>query len=241
MTKAFILKEVKRTAEENGGKPLGRLRFFRETGIKDCDWRGKIWARWSEAIREAGYSPNEFQPALDDTYLLNKLATFIGQLGHFPVAMELRLHKRSDATFPNEKGYDRFGTKDQLAARVIEFCRSKPGFDKVIAICEPVSAKQRHQSEKAEAVDEEHGFVYLLKSGRFYKIGRSNAAGRRERELAIQLPEKATNVHVIRTDDPAGIEAYWHNRFAVKRIRPDAEWFDLNSAEIGAFRRRKFM
>jgi hypothetical protein len=27
------------------------------------------------------------------------------------------------------------------------------------------------------------GFVYLIKSGRFYKIGRSNAVGRREREL----------------------------------------------------------
>jgi len=48
--------------------------------------------------------------------------------------------------------------------------------------------------------------VYLIKSGRFYKIGRSNAAGRREREIALQLPEKADTVHVIRTDDPPGIE-----------------------------------
>ncbi len=47
-----------------------------------------------------------------------------------------------------------------------------------------------------------------MKSGRFYKIGRSNATGRREYEVAIQLPEKLSTVHVIRTDDPAGIEAY---------------------------------
>lgn len=88
---------------------------------------------------------------------------------------------------------------------------------------------------------EEFGFVYLLKSGRHYKIGRSNAAGRRERELDIQLPDKAVNIHLIRTDDPVGIEAYWHNRFATKRIRPGAEWFKLDSADINAFRRRKFM
>jgi hypothetical protein len=48
------------------------------------------------------------------------------------------------------------------------------------------------------------GFVCLLRSGRYYKIGKTNAAGRRERELAIQLPEKAQTVHLIRTDDPAG-------------------------------------
>ena len=46
--------------------------------------------------------------------------------------------------------------------------------------------------------------MYLVKSDRYYKVGKSNAAGRRERELAIQLPERASTVHVITTDDPAG-------------------------------------
>ena len=53
------------------------------------------------------------------------------------------------------------------------------------------------------------GFVYLTKFGRHFKIGRTNAVGRRERELAIQLPEKSRTVHVIETDDPDGIEAYY--------------------------------
>lgn len=78
-----------------------------------------------------------------------------------------------------------------------------------------------------------------MKSGRFHKIGHSNAAGRREYELAIQLPEKLKTIHVIRTDDPTGIEAYWHNRFKDKR--KNGEWFDLTAADVAAFKRRKFM
>jgi Meiotically Up-regulated Gene 113 (MUG113) protein len=241
MTREFILNEIKRTAEANGGKALGRQRFIEETRIKEYEWKGKIWARWGDAVREAGYSPGELRTAFADAYLLEQLAILIRDLGHFAVKMEMRLRKRSDGGFPNEKVYERFGTKSQLASRVIDHCRSKPGFEDVIGICQQVSTNPRESVESGSAVPEEFGFVYLLKSGRYYKIGRSNAAGRRERELDIQLPEKATNMHMIRTDDPVGIEKYWHNRFAIKRVRPGAEWFRLDSTDLTAFRRRKFM
>ena len=53
MKRQHILKELRRTAEANGGVPLGRLSFFKETGIKEADWKGKFWARWNDAVREA--------------------------------------------------------------------------------------------------------------------------------------------------------------------------------------------
>jgi len=107
-------------------------------------------------------------------------------------------------------------------------------------LCEPVAS----HGDKGSSADEQTsteivGFVYMMTHGRHYKIGKTNATGRREYELAIQLPEKLSTVHVIKTDDPDGIEGYWHKRFAAKRA--NGEWFSLDSADVMAFKRRKFM
>jgi len=239
MKKEHILQEICRTTQANGGVPCGSRRFFQETGIRDADWKGKFWARWGDAVREAGFEPNQLQGAFSEDLLMKKFIAVMREIGRFPVVAELRMKKRSDASIPNSKVYERFGTKTQLAVKIRDYCQSREGCEDIVPMCSSVIEEQSPEAESDAESEDGNGFVYLMKSGRFYKIGKSNAAGRREYELAIQLPETLRTLHAIRTDDPTGIEEYWHKRFAAKR--KNGEWFDLNAADISAFRRRKFM
>jgi hypothetical protein len=239
--KGHILDEIKRTAAANGGVALGEARFEAETGIKRRDWYGIHWARWGDAIQEAGFAPNQLNTAFEEAKLLGSYARYAQELGRLPTAGELRLKRRADADFPSWNTFSRFGTKAELVKRVRGHCRANGDLASVVLLCDEYLSNAEADSEEAEPEADEvvFGFVYLIKSGRFYKIGKSNSVGRREYELSIQLPERAETVHVIRTDDPSGIEDYWHRRFAVKRL--NGEWFDLDAADIAAFKRRKFM
>lgn len=241
MKKEHILDGIRRTAEANGGAPLGVRAFFRETGIKESDWKGKHWVRWGDAVREAGFEPNQLTVAYDESVLIEKYIAVMRELGRFPVVAELRMKRRSDASLPDKGTFKRFGSREQFAAKILDYCHGRTGYEDVAAMCATIIERQKAQAQaQAEIGSEESiGFVYLIKAGRYYKIGRSNAVGRREYELAIQLPEKARTVHTIRTDDPVGIEEYWHKRFETKR--KNGEWFELEAADVEAFRRRKFM
>jgi len=239
MNKEHILQEIKRTAKEKGSIPLGRLRFFRECGIKESDWKGKYWARWNDAVSEAGLEPNKKTSAYEEELLIGKFISLLLVLGRFLVVAEIRMKVRTDPSFPNDKTFGRFGSKAEFAAKILDYCRTHSGYDDVSALCAAIADRPKANREDVDDNQTVIGHVYLMKSGKFYKLGRSNAAGRREYELGIQLPEKLKTVHVIRTDDPAGIEAYWHRRFEEKR--KNGEWFDLGVAEVAAFKRRKFM
>ena len=113
--------------------------------------------------------------------------------------------------------------KSDCIKRVAAYCQSVGGYADILSMCQDYVPPAREVAEERDAPRVEIGFVYLIKSGRFYKIGRTNAAGRREREIAIQLPEKATTIHVIRTDDPVGIEAYWLRPTGTSALRPGAK------------------
>jgi hypothetical protein len=223
MDKDSILREIKRTAEANGGIPVGQKRFFAETGIKQSDWLGKYWARWSDAQREAGYSPNEPCARVDELPVILKLIALTRELGRFPTRAEIRLNKKADDSFRGSRFMARLGTKHNLMIEVFEFCRKTQGYEDVMHLLTDSVEAQDAKEKEIKSVESEDGYVYLIRSGRFYKVGRTNAIGRRERELAIQLPEKAVTVHSIKTDDPIGIEAYWHKRFEAKRR--NGEWF----------------
>jgi hypothetical protein len=240
MTKEQILAEIARTAAANDGVALGRDRFFQETGIKDSDWLGKHWVRWSDAVKEAGCVPGSWNSPLEESELLEAYAGLVRELGHIPVAAELKLKAKQAPGFPSHNTFRRFGGKSQQVARIIAYCEASPSLADVLAIAQGSAAKSIEPPLPDEPAGREAaGYVYLLRVGPHFKVGRSVSFERRSRELAIQLPERAETVHVIQTDDAAGIEAYWHRRFETKR--KNGEWFALSAQDVKAFKRRKFM
>lgn len=241
MDKHYILDEIRRTAKENGGNALGRIKFFEATGIREADWSGKYWTKWSDAVAEAGFPQNRMQQAFDDASILDSLAQYIMELGRYPTVAELKIKRRSDETFPSKGVFARLGNRPEVAQRLIEHCAGRVELQPVINICTSIAAEKvkRRAAHVESDAQQANGFVYLMKSGKHYKIGFTNSMDRRQYELGPKLPMGIEPIHSIRTDDPAGIEAYWHRRFKDKHL--NGEWFDLSPPDVAAFKRRKFM
>ncbi len=149
-TKQDIIDEIRRTAEENGGKPLGVARFEKETGINPYDW-GKYWARFGDAQKEAGFVPNQLQGAYDIDFLIEKTISLSRKLHKFPTYREIQVESSNDAQFPNKKVFSRLGTKEQFAVKVMEYCKKKNGYDDIIGFCESIIAT----SNKEEVADKD--------------------------------------------------------------------------------------
>jgi hypothetical protein len=238
MNKEEILSELKRLAKENGGKAPGFQRFSSETGLRKADWYPNLWLRWGDVISEAGYDSNEFISAYNADYLIKKYIDLIRELGHFPIEGELRIKSKSDENFPSHSGFSQLGGKQDRIEKIIKHCESKEEFSDIVTICKEVS-KSSQKNEDSSSSSKCIGYVYLIKHGNRneYKIGMTNNPIRREGELRIELPEKVKPIHYIETDDPYGIEKYWHNRFSIKR--KEGEWFSLSSNDVRAFKRWK--
>lgn len=235
-----IISEVRRTAAANGGKPLGRLAFRTRTGIRESDWVGRYWARWSDVLREAGFEPNKRAEPLDESVLLTYFADFAVELGRVPVYNELRLRKQTHPSFPSHNTFSRLGSRPQLIVKLLAFCSGTSKYATLLQQLQTeVDTTPPQDHAVASPAESEDGFVYMVRMGKHYKIGKTFAVPRRHREIALELPEKLEPVHVIRTDDPSGIEAYWHKRFQEKRT--NSEWFALSPDDVRIFKKRKSM
>lgn len=239
MKRDVILDAIRETAASNNGKPVGRERFEQLTGITEYDV-GRYWARWGDAVREAGLQANTLNVALGDDHVLEKYVGLVARLGHVPTNAELRLERQGrDPTFPNAKVYERFGSKAGLISRASAYCRErdthKEALD-ILARAEETAMLVVDSSEQTAV--EPYGFVYLVEGHRGeYKIGRTNLVDRRLAELGPKAPVEYRLIHEIKTDDSLGVEAYWHKRFSDERMR--GEWFKLTAADVRAFKRWK--
>lgn len=232
-TKQDIIKAIQETAKTNGGVPLGRGRFQKETGINEYEI-SKFWPSFGEAQREAGFEPNTLQSAHDMEFLLESAVALIREIGRFPTNADLIGKRHRDSDFPSPGSFDRLGNKKERANKVLEYAEQK-GYADIVKICTAIIEQNSKTETEDDDSEEIEGAVYLFKHGKYYKIGKTFDTVRRGNELRIQLPENLDLIHEIKTDDPSGVESYWHRRFEAKRM--NGEWFDLNAADIKAFKR----
>jgi hypothetical protein len=233
LSKEKIIEEIQRTSSSNNGKPLGQTAFRNETGIRSWDW-GRYWTKWSNALTEAGFEPNKPWVKYEKGILEEDAIKLIRKLGHYFTKAEMRLEFIDNPDF-HFAAIDK-RKKGEFINSLIEYCKSRKGYEDIVGICEPILADI---SGKESPIDNllENGEVYLAKHGSqpHYKIGFTNDVMRRGKEISVILPEKLEIIHSIRTDDPSGVESYWHKRFADKRM--NGEWFKLNRYDVAAFKR----
>lgn len=241
-----VLTEIRKFVATNDGEIPGERTFVAATRMKQSAWKGKYWARWTDAVREAGYDPNAMMQKIPDEDILEQLAGFITKLGYFPVRDEINVYARTASGFPVWQTIrKRYGGMPQTAAALLEYS-GKTGNLVLAKLCEGrierEALKPRDEERPRQPIAVEAGFVYLKYSPslRLYKIGKANNSDKRGTGISLLLPEDLVGKHEIRTDCPYILEKYWHNRFRAKRKQ--GEWFDLNSGDIESFKkRREFM
>ena len=159
-----------------------------------------------------------------------------------PTHAEVRIRRTRDPEFPSRTTFARLGNKDELVRKVLAYCRDKPEYDDVVALCSAVCRPKDASIEgprdvlDADGDGTRTGFVYLMGGRRGeYKLGHTSVVDRRLSELATGSSVDLEVVHEIKTDDPLGVEAYWHRRFSENRMKN--EWFKLSSSDVRAFKR----
>lgn len=230
-----IIAEIKRITKANGGNPPGRNNFEKETGLGRKDWSGKYWARWGDALAEAGYAANPFQKKLDLDEVFERFVVAVRHFRREPTTAELEMYRFQNPDFPAYNSViNHFESKLHLFEALRDWAKQKTDYSDVVELLP--SNPYIKMEIKTPAAKE--GFVYLIQSGAFYKIGRGDQLEKRVKQIKTALPDAAELVHSIRTDDPSGIEAYWHRRFDEKRA--NGEWFKLAAGDVAAFKRRKY-
>ncbi|HVU26979.1 MAG TPA: GIY-YIG nuclease family protein [Verrucomicrobiae bacterium] len=100
-----------------------------------------------------------------------------------------------------------------------------PGWEKYIG-------KPPWKNSTSEKDKQKDGFVYLVfaRTGE-YKIGYSENPDGRIKSFVVQPPFEYEIIHTFPVDDMKA-ETTLHGEFASKRIRPNVEWFSLNSDDV---------
>lgn len=237
-TKQHIIDEIRRTATD--GKPLGEATFRTATGIARKDWMGKYWARFGDAQRAAGFTPNQMTAALRDEDTLPHLALLVRKLKKLPTSSEIRLERRENPALPRGEQLTRGGSYADLGVRLRKFCLQHSEFGDVAALLAELGSDAPAAKVADDLAGGSAGYVYLVsdpdKRQLRYKIGSCDDIPSRMRQLKTSSPNlemKASH----RVEHAEAVEKYWQTRLAARNHK--AEWFDLTADDVRTFKEWK--
>lgn len=246
MTKKDAITRIKTLAAERGGR-VSFDSFVSDQEIPAQRLRQEPWfAGWNALLSEIGLQTSEFGVArTPDDAVIASVATLIQKIRRWPTEDDYAREKKLNRDFPALQVIRRVKTSGKLLARLVEYSSGDQSYALVRSLAADRRAKEEPEQrlllsgESAASELPTFGYVYLVQHGsrREYKVGRTSNPLRREGEVRIELPDTLRPIHYIETDDAAGVEAYWHNRFAPKR--KEGEWFALTAENVRAFKKWK--
>ena len=128
-----IIAEIRRVAAELGRTP-GAWAFETETGIREHNWRGRYWPRWSDALRDAGLEPNLPDRRADPDALLAELAAVVRRFRRMPTLDELKIYRQTfPAPTPNAL-WRSFGPTPAVVARLRAWAGARADYADVAAM-----------------------------------------------------------------------------------------------------------
>lgn len=244
LSRTQIIEAIRKIAARDG-KPPGQKRFATLTKTGVTAWNGVFWARWSDALREAGFEPNTVIIRYSDEELLESYAQLALKLGRIPVAAEMDIERANGGDIPDWCTLTRrFGLRQGVMRRLKTYCESRAHLAPVAALCATYVRRNllapdgfrapKREPGKSESPENGPGFVYLVKCAEKYKIGRTDCIKRRCRELAQSIPFPVELIHSARVHDCRAMERFWHRRFKSKNV--GGEWFELDDADVAVFK-----
>jgi len=92
------------------------------------------------------------------------------------------------------------------------------------------SLSKTPKNPSGRARNAQKGYVYLMRSGKHYKIGASKDPDTRRDFLGTKPPFEIEIVCTIPTDDMFGLEDELHVQFSDKHV--NGEWFELEPSDV---------
>src|SRR2546421_12445536 len=117
VTKADLIEQLRRVTRENGGRPPGESRFYRETKVtKDRLWDADIRS-YGDLCELAGLPRNRLQQQMTPDQLFEPLAVLTAKVKRFPDHTDREMAHRRNVAFPSYEAYrtaqDKSGALEQ--------------------------------------------------------------------------------------------------------------------------------